>query len=40
VGENVMSFTAAWPLFQEMERNVAGGFLERETWRSLRKYSS
>jgi hypothetical protein len=40
LGENVMSFTAPWPLFQEMERNVAGGFLERETWRSLRKHSS
>ena len=39
LGENVLSFTAAWPLFQEMERNVAGGFLERETWRSLRKHS-
>jgi len=35
VGANVMSFTAPWPLFLEMERNVAGGFLERETWRSL-----
>jgi uncharacterized protein (DUF169 family) len=40
VGANVMSFTAPWPLFQEMERNVAGGFLERETWRGLRTRSS
>ncbi len=35
LGEHVMSFTAPWPLFQEMERNVEGSFLERETWHSL-----
>jgi hypothetical protein len=37
LGEHVLSFTAPWPLFQEMEGNVKGSFLERETWRSLRK---
>jgi len=37
LGEHVLSFTAPWPLFQEMELNVEGGFLQRETWRSLRK---
>lgn len=39
-GTDVMSFTAPWPLFQEMERNAAGGFLERETWKSLRRRSA
>jgi hypothetical protein len=38
LGENVMSFTAPWLLFQEMERNVDGSFLQRETWRALRKH--
>ena len=37
LGEHVLSFTAPWALFQEMESNVRGSFLERETWRSLRK---
>ncbi len=37
LGEHVLSFTAPWPLFQEMEGNVEGSFLQRETWRSLRK---
>jgi hypothetical protein len=36
LGENVLSFTAPWPLFQEMEGNVDGSFLQRETWRALR----
>lgn len=37
LGEHIMSFTAPWPLFQEMERNVEGSFLQRETWRALRR---
>lgn len=37
LGKHVMSFTAPWPLYSEMERNVENSFLERETWRSLRK---
>jgi hypothetical protein len=40
LGEHVLSFTAPWPPFQEMEGNVAGSFLQRETWRSLRNRSS
>jgi len=35
LGEHVMSFTAPWPLFQEMESHVDGSFLQRETWHSL-----
>lgn len=37
LGENVLSFTAPWPLFQAMEGNVAGSFLERSTWRALQQ---
>ena len=37
LGPNVLSFTAPWPLFQEMEANVEGSFLQRETWRSLQE---
>jgi hypothetical protein len=37
LGPHVMSFTAPWPLFQEMESNVEGSFLQRETWRELRR---
>ena len=40
LGEHVLSFTVPWPLFLEMESNVKGSFLERETWRTLRKRSS
>jgi len=35
LGKNIMSFTAPWPLFLEMENNVEGSFLQRETWHSL-----
>jgi uncharacterized protein (DUF169 family) len=35
LGENILSFTAPWPLFEEMEGNVEGSFLQRETWHSL-----
>jgi uncharacterized protein (DUF169 family) len=35
LGENILSLTAPWPLFQEMESNVEGSFLQRETWLSL-----
>jgi hypothetical protein len=37
LGENVLSFTAPWPLFLEMEGNVEDSFLQRETWRALQK---
>jgi hypothetical protein len=35
LGENVLSFTAPWPLFKEMEGHVAGSFLQRPTWLAL-----
>jgi hypothetical protein len=35
LGENALSFTAPWPLFQEMEQDVPESFLQRLTWRSL-----
>jgi hypothetical protein len=37
LGENAISFTAPWPLFQEMESNVEGSFLQRPTWRALQQ---
>jgi uncharacterized protein (DUF169 family) len=37
LGEYVLSFTAPWPLFLEMEKNVEGSFLNRMTWKSLVK---
>jgi len=37
LGEHTLSFTAPWPLFQEMERNVEGSFLQRSTWSALQK---
>lgn len=36
LGRNLMSFTAPWPLFQHMERNVDSSFLHRQSWRELR----
>jgi uncharacterized protein (DUF169 family) len=36
LGPNVLSFTAPWPRFLEMESHVEGSFLQRETWRRLR----
>jgi hypothetical protein len=38
LGPHVMSFTAPWPLFQDMEANVDGSFLQRNTWGALRKH--
>lgn len=35
LGKHVLSFTAPWPIFLEMEENSKGSFLERETWRGL-----
>jgi len=37
LGEHSLSFTMPWPLFQEMERNVEGSFLQRTTWTALQK---
>ncbi len=36
LGDRVLSFTAPWSLYLEMERNVENSFLQRETWKSLR----
>jgi hypothetical protein len=35
LGRDVMSFSVPPKMFQRMEANVAGSFLERETWKSL-----
>jgi uncharacterized protein (DUF169 family) len=35
LGKNVLSFTAPWPVFVEMEKHVDGSFFERETWHAL-----
>jgi hypothetical protein len=32
---NLMTFAAPFALFQEMEQNISGSFLERHTWQSL-----
>ncbi|MBN1568239.1 MAG: DUF169 domain-containing protein [Acidobacteria bacterium] len=37
LGEHALSFTAPLPLFQEMESNVEGSFLQRSTWLSLQQ---
>jgi hypothetical protein len=34
-GRDVMSFSVTPKMFERMEANVAGSFLERETWKSL-----
>jgi hypothetical protein len=39
LGNNVLSFTAPWPLFLKMEKNVENSFFERETWRQLRQHN-
>jgi hypothetical protein len=36
LGDNhLMTFSAPFALFEEMEQNVSGSFLERHTWQSL-----
>jgi uncharacterized protein (DUF169 family) len=37
LGRDVMSLSVTVRMFQRMEENVAGSFLERETWKSLCK---
>ena len=39
LGKNLMSLTAPWPLYLEMEGNVDSSFLHRETWRELRGHA-
>ena len=36
LGHNLMTFAVPFAMFQEMEANVPGSFLERDTWRELR----
>ena len=38
LGNNVMSFTAPWPVFARMEGSVEGSFLQRESWEDLMKH--
>jgi hypothetical protein len=35
--DNLMTFTVPLAMFEEMEENVAGSFLQRPTWQSLVK---
>ena len=35
IDRNMFSFAVPWRMFREMEDNVEGSFLEKETWRSL-----
>jgi hypothetical protein len=39
LGRNLMSFTAPWPRYLEMEDHVDSSFLHRETWRELREHA-
>ena len=36
LGKHIMSFTAPWPVFKRMERDVDTAFFQRNTWRALR----
>jgi len=38
LGKDVMSFTAPWPRFLQMEENVDDSFLQRPTWHGLREH--
>ncbi len=35
LGKHILSFTMPWPLFEQMEKNCEGSFLQRETWHAL-----
>jgi hypothetical protein len=37
LGPNILSFTAPWALFQQMEEDAGDCFLQRETWLALRR---
>ena len=37
LGDHLMTFDIPLAMFEEMEQNVAGSFLERPTWQSLVK---
>ncbi len=40
LGSEYLSFSMPWEMFQEMEDNVEGSFLEKHTWRSILKTES
>jgi hypothetical protein len=35
LGKDLLSFAVPFPMFQEMEANVEGSFLQRQTWKAL-----
>jgi len=35
LGDNLMTFSVPMSMFEEMERNVEGSFLEYEAWQKL-----
>ncbi|KPK95007.1 MAG: hypothetical protein AMJ94_00760 [Deltaproteobacteria bacterium SM23_61] len=35
LGKDLLSFAVPFPMFQEMEGNVEGSFLQRQTWKAL-----
>jgi len=38
LGKNAMSFTAPWPVFLRMEKNVEDSFLQRESWHEIMEH--
>ena len=39
LGAGLFTFSVPWAMFEEMEGNVPGSFLERDTWRELRGHT-
>ncbi|MDZ4165874.1 MAG: DUF169 domain-containing protein [Smithellaceae bacterium] len=37
IGDNLMTMSLPFPLFEEMEKNVAGSFLEMDHWQAILK---
>jgi uncharacterized protein (DUF169 family) len=35
LGRDVFTFAVPWQMFMEMEENVEGSFLQKQTWRSI-----
>jgi hypothetical protein len=40
LGSNVLSFTMPWPVFQRMEQNADGSFLDGKLWRELQSHAA
>jgi uncharacterized protein (DUF169 family) len=40
LGADLMTFTVPFKMFQEMENNVEGSFLQRETWKALQEHEN